>query len=33
MSNASDKMLVGNPIQRYKVGTDTAGLKKAADGS
>jgi len=33
MYNASDKMLVGNPIQRYKVGTDTAGLKKAADGS
>ncbi|TXR46877.1 DUF1254 domain-containing protein [Phyllobacterium endophyticum] len=33
MYNASDKMLVENPIQRYKVGTDTQGLKKAADGS
>jgi hypothetical protein len=33
MYNAADKMLVENPIQRYKVGTDTAGLKKGADGS
>jgi hypothetical protein len=33
MYNAADKMLVENPIQRYKVGTDTNGLKKAADGS
>jgi hypothetical protein len=33
MYNAADKMLVANPIQRYKVGTDTEGLKKAADGS
>jgi Protein of unknown function (DUF1214) len=31
--NAADKMLVENPIQRYKVGTDTVGLKKGADGS
>jgi hypothetical protein len=31
--NASDKMLVENPIQRYKVGTDTQGLVRAADGS
>ncbi|TBY08174.1 DUF1254 domain-containing protein [Rhizobium laguerreae] len=33
MYNADDKMLVENPIQRYKVGTDTQGLKTAADGS
>jgi hypothetical protein len=33
MYNAADKMLVENPIQRYKVGTDTQGLKKGADGS
>jgi hypothetical protein len=33
MYNASDKMLVENPIQRFKVGTDTKGLKKASDGS
>lgn len=33
MYNAGDKMLVDNPIQRYKVGTDTKGLVKAADGS
>lgn len=33
MYNAEDKMLVENPIQRYKVGTDTAGLKKGGDGS
>jgi hypothetical protein len=26
-------MLVENPIQRDKVGTDTAGLVRAADGS
>jgi hypothetical protein len=26
-------MLIENPIQRYKVGTDTKGLKKGADGS
>lgn len=33
MYNASDKMLVENPIQRYKVGTDTQGLKKGSEGS
>ena len=33
MYNAADKMLVDNPIQRYKVGTDTKGLKTGADGS
>ena len=33
MYNAEDKMLVDNPIQRYKVGTGTEGLKKGADGS
>jgi hypothetical protein len=33
MYNAEDKMLVENPIHRYKVGTDTEGLKKGADGS
>jgi hypothetical protein len=31
--NANDKMLVENPINRYKVGTDTQGLVKGADGS
>ena len=31
--NAEDKMLVENPIQRYKVGTDTKGLVKGSDGS
>jgi hypothetical protein len=31
--NADDKMLVENPIRRYKVGTDTEGLKKGPDGS
>ena len=33
MYDASDKMLVDNEINRYKVGTDTQGLKVAADGS
>lgn len=33
MYDATDKMLVENPIQRYKVGTDTQGLKKGPDGS
>ena len=33
MYDASDKMLVDNEIGRYKVGTDTPGLKTAADGS
>ncbi|MCW0921141.1 DUF1214 domain-containing protein [Pseudomonas sp. RG1] len=33
MYDANDKMLVDNPINRYKVGTDTQGLKVAADGS
>ena len=33
MYNASDKMLVENPIQRFKVGTDTKGLTKGSDGS
>ena len=33
MYNADDKMLVANEIQRYKVGSDTAGLTKAKDGS
>jgi hypothetical protein len=33
MYNASDKMLVENSIQRYKVGTDTKGLVRAPDGS
>ncbi|MDX0912277.1 DUF1214 domain-containing protein [Sinorhizobium medicae] len=32
MYNASDKMLVENLIQHYKVGTDTQGLKKGPDG-
>jgi len=31
--NAGDKLLVENPIARYKVGTDTQGLVTAADGS
>jgi hypothetical protein len=31
--NAADKMLIENPIQRYKLGTDTKGLKVNADGS
>jgi hypothetical protein len=31
--NAADKMLVANEIHRYKVGTDTQGLKVNADGS
>ena len=31
--NAGDKLLVDNPIGRYKVGSDTAGLVTAADGS
>ncbi|WP_432723846.1 DUF1214 domain-containing protein [Jeongeupia wiesaeckerbachi] len=31
--NAADKMLVDNPIRRYKLGTDTQGLKLNADGS
>lgn len=33
MYNASDKMLVENPIDRYKVGTDTQGLRRGPDGS
>jgi hypothetical protein len=33
MYNAGDKMLVSNEIGRYKVGTDTKGLRKASDGS
>lgn len=33
MYNADDKMLVANEINRYKVGSDTPGLKVAADGS
>ncbi|BCP52794.1 hypothetical protein K32_14110 [Kaistia sp. 32K] len=33
MYDDADKMLVANPIARYKVGTDTQGLVKAADGS
>jgi len=33
MYDDADKMLVANPIARYKVGTDTKGLVKAADGS
>lgn len=33
MYNASDKMLVENSINRFKVGTDTKGRTKAADGS
>jgi hypothetical protein len=31
--NAVDKMLVDNPIARYKLGSDTRGLKVRADGS
>jgi hypothetical protein len=31
--NTADKMLVENPIQRYKFGSDTQGLKARADGS
>ncbi|MBD9638945.1 DUF1254 domain-containing protein [Ensifer sp. ENS07] len=31
--NAADKMLIENPIQRYKLGADTQGLKVNADGS
>jgi hypothetical protein len=31
--NADDKMLIENPINRYKVGTDTQGLKRGSDGS
>ncbi len=31
--NAVDKMLVDNPIARYKLGSDTQGLKLRADGS
>lgn len=31
--NADDKMLVANEIKRYKVGTDTQGLRTAPDGS
>ena len=31
--NAGDKLLVENPIGRYKIGTDTQGLAIAADGS
>ncbi len=33
MYNATDKMLVENPIHRFKVGSDTKGLTRAADGS
>lgn len=33
MYNADDKMLVANDIGRYKVGSDTPGLKIAQDGS
>ena len=29
--NAADKMLIDNPIQRYKVGSDTPGLKTRPD--
>ena len=31
--HAGDKLLVDNPIGRYKVGSDTAGLVTAVDGS
>jgi hypothetical protein len=31
--NAGDKLLVANPIARYKIGSDTKGLVTAADGS
>jgi hypothetical protein len=30
---ATDKLLVDNPISRYKIGSDTQGLKTAPDGS
>lgn len=33
MYDASDKMLVDNEISRYKVGSDTQGLKVAENGS
>ena len=33
MYNAADKMLVANAIDRFKVGSDTVGLVRAADGS
>jgi hypothetical protein len=33
MYDAGDKMLVENPIARYKIGTATKGLKRDADGS
>jgi hypothetical protein len=33
MYDASDKMLVENPISRYKIGSDTKGLQRNADGS
>ncbi|ABR91385.1 Uncharacterized conserved protein [Janthinobacterium sp. Marseille] len=33
MYDAGDKMLVPNDLARYKIGTDTAGLKKNANGS
>lgn len=33
MYNADDKMLVANDLGRYKVGSDTPGLKTAPDGS
>ncbi|GAU85996.1 DUF1254 domain-containing protein [Bosea sp. BIWAKO-01] len=33
MYDDADKMLVANPIARYKVGTDTQGLVRASDGS
>lgn len=33
MYDGGDKMLVPNAIGRFKVGTDTKGLKRAADGS
>lgn len=33
MYNADDKLLVANEINRYKVGSDTPGLKVATDGS
>jgi hypothetical protein len=33
MYNSDDKMLVGNPIHRYKVGSETSGLYIEKDGS
>jgi len=33
MYDDADKMLVPNAIGRFKVGTDTKGLKRASDGS